>query len=437
MPRRPTRPASNTPESVSSLPEKPNLEFERKRAKRLLRALREESAEAIERARRQRVRSGRSAASTGFILADAQLVVAREYGFASWPKLVEYFSTWERHDRAGPVSHPHLRSHYDFLVRVLMDAHRDRRLPRLGALAAFVPRFYGMTDAEILATPLTEEEARLAVARQARFASWAALLAHAKVAHESEEEYQRTPFMRAVTARRANDREALDRVLEAHPELLEHVLANALLAELETRTSEARELSDWLVSRGADLTGTLNRMLASGAHFGPAARTESVAYLLERGADPAWVAPNGMTVLEHALLRSWNPETVDLIASRVTPRRAFWIAAGLGDVRTMLEFLDGKGAPTEAARSNRPDFVATGLGGPPCRPGADDPVIVWEAFLVAGMYGRLTALDALLERGFPIDFAPWGSTLLEWAEGNRKNALADFLKERGARPRSG
>jgi hypothetical protein len=429
MPRRPTRPAPGTPDGVSPHPEKPNLEFERKRAKRLLRALREESPEALERARRQRVRSGRSAASAGFRLADAQLMIAREYGFSSWPKLVEYFSTWERHDAAGPVSNPHLRSHYEFLVRVLMDAHRDRRLPRLGALAAFVPRFYGMTDAEILATPLTEEEAQLAVARQLRFSSWEALLAHTKVARESEEEYLRTPMMRAITARRANDREALDRMLEEHPELLDSILRNALLAELETRTPEARQITDWLASRDADLAGTLNRMLLAG----PNVRTENVIYLLERGADPDWIAPSGMSVLEHALLMYWNPEAVELIARRVVPRKAFWIAAGLGDVQTMLSFLDEKGAPTDAARRDRPDFVAVGLPSSPCRPGADDLEIVWEAFLVAGMNERLAALDALLDRGFPIDYAPWGSTLLEWAEGNRKNALVDFLKERGAR----
>jgi hypothetical protein len=143
-----------------------------------------------------------------------------------------------------------------------------------------------------------------------------------------------------------------------------------------------------------------------------------------------------MTVLELALLRYWNPEAVDLIASRVTPRKAFWIAAGLGDVQTMLDFLDGKRNPTDAARRDRPDFIAAGLPAT-CRPGADDLEIVWETFLVAGMNQRLAALDALLERGFPIDYGPWGMTLLEWAEGNRKNALVDFLKERGARSRGG
>jgi len=34
-------------------------------------------------------------------LADAQHVIAREYGFASWPRLVEYFEETERH-RNGP-----------------------------------------------------------------------------------------------------------------------------------------------------------------------------------------------------------------------------------------------------------------------------------------------------------------------------------------------
>lgn len=132
------------------------------------------------------------------------------------------------------------------------------------------------------------------------------------------------------------------------------------------------------------------------------------------------------------MLNYWNPEAVDLIARRVTPRRAFWIAAGLGDVPTMLSFLDRNGKPTPEARVNRPDFILVGMGSQ-CRPDADDLEIAWEAFCVAGFNQRFNTLDALLDRGFPIDYSEWGSTLLSWAEGNRVTSLADFLKKRGAK----
>ena len=55
------------PQAAKRLPARPNLEHLRKQAKRLLRKLRASDAAAK--------------------LADAQLAIAREYGFASWKKL--------------------------------------------------------------------------------------------------------------------------------------------------------------------------------------------------------------------------------------------------------------------------------------------------------------------------------------------------------------
>src|SRR5262245_21222925 len=67
------------------LPEKPNLEHLKKQAKELLRGFHDRDAVAVERFR--------SLASfsegANLKLADAQHVIAREYGFSSWPKLKE------------------------------------------------------------------------------------------------------------------------------------------------------------------------------------------------------------------------------------------------------------------------------------------------------------------------------------------------------------
>jgi hypothetical protein len=64
---------------VRRLPPLPSLEYERKRAKALLRQL-----------------------DAGSQLSDAQLICAREYGFASWPRLVAYYTTWHRHLQSEP-----------------------------------------------------------------------------------------------------------------------------------------------------------------------------------------------------------------------------------------------------------------------------------------------------------------------------------------------
>jgi hypothetical protein len=75
-------PARGPPDSkgdvVPDLPARPDLDQLRHQAKDLLRAARNEDSEALERMR---------ALSERLTLASAQLAVAREYGFASWPKL--------------------------------------------------------------------------------------------------------------------------------------------------------------------------------------------------------------------------------------------------------------------------------------------------------------------------------------------------------------
>src|SRR4026207_790229 len=85
-----TRPdGGSAPDSAPRpLPAHPNLEFERKRAKKLLREMRR--------------------ADTSAKLADAQFAIAREYGFSSWPKLVQYYKTVEVHEKssAPPAWYP-------------------------------------------------------------------------------------------------------------------------------------------------------------------------------------------------------------------------------------------------------------------------------------------------------------------------------------------
>ncbi len=74
-----------------SLPARPSLEQLRKRSKELLRAIRAADAAALERLRTHRSRNASDAT-----LADAQLVVAREHGFASWARLKHHLQAIER-----------------------------------------------------------------------------------------------------------------------------------------------------------------------------------------------------------------------------------------------------------------------------------------------------------------------------------------------------
>lgn len=114
--------------------------------------------------------------------------------------------------------------------------------------------------------------------------------------------------------------------------------------------------------------------------------------------------PNGITVLEHALVMFMSAECVDVIAKRVRPRRALWIAAGLGDVAGVRSFIAGTRTLTPDGRLDRPDPMATGwfVGLPPNLE-ADDLEIMWEAFLIAGLNDRWATMDALLDAGLPVD----------------------------------
>jgi hypothetical protein len=68
------------------LPTKPNLEHLKKQAKELLSDFRQRKSAAVERFRAHISHATAVAAK----LADAQHVIARDYGFASWPKLKEH-----------------------------------------------------------------------------------------------------------------------------------------------------------------------------------------------------------------------------------------------------------------------------------------------------------------------------------------------------------
>src|SRR5215470_7039204 len=69
---------------VQPLPPNPNLDKQRKLAKALARDYWRGKADAVERVRALHLNPP---ASQDFVLSDAQLVIARGYGFAGWPEM--------------------------------------------------------------------------------------------------------------------------------------------------------------------------------------------------------------------------------------------------------------------------------------------------------------------------------------------------------------
>jgi ankyrin repeat protein len=136
----------STPDPSPS-PAPHNLEQQHKRAKDLLKAAREGDAAAL--ARIRTVRTDAGGPSRELKLADAQLAIAREAGFDSWPKLVADLeardvTAFRQAVRAGDVPRvrqlvtlPHVREHvndpaFDFGARAAHVAARSE--PLLAAL---------------------------------------------------------------------------------------------------------------------------------------------------------------------------------------------------------------------------------------------------------------------------------------------------------------
>ena len=421
--------------AVHPLPPRPNLEYERKEAKALIRRLRAGDLDALARAHVQH--PGLDAATPSRArLADAQLVIAREYGFASWPRLVRYFGDVARHQFAHRQIHGG-RDALDAHVRGVLADHRARRPWVARSLGAYLPQFYGNRADMIFAAPITEDDARLVVARSYGAPSWQVLLERA-AGGLSASPWEPDPMRDVAAAMAASDLGELERIVAAYPGLLEPadqdvarcrtLIAMAVGQEKRYGMAAMRPVMDWLAAHGFDRQRELNFRLCG--PFGVS--VEEVRDLLDRGADPNWMPPNGIPVLEHALLRYWNGEAVDLVAARTTPRHALWIAAGLGDVDGVRRFLDHKGRPTAAAHRMRPDFDAAGPPGMPSQLDPDDDELLLEAFFVAMLNGRTAVLSDMAARGAPVNSLVYGAPILSIAVGNGMTAAVECLVRCGA-----
>lgn len=329
---------------------------------------------------------------------------------------------------------------YEQMARSLITRHAARHKWAGRVLAAYIPRFYGMRIEDVFAYTVTEDDTRLAIARTAGWPIWSVLIERSTAERELRgREWEVTPCQRAWRAIEAADLSALQTVVEAHSSLLRPEphdtaqggsLLGAALHQERTRGHDAmRPIITWLVAQGQNEQYELKMQLCGHMYM----KMDDVRYLLERGPDPRWVAPNGLPVLENAILRYWNGEAVDVIASRTVPRNALWIAAGLGDVDGVRRFLDRDGKPTRAARTFRPPLDSVGVMSVPMLPDPDDEEVLMEAFLVAVLNARLSVIEYMVQRGFDVDTRMWGGTpVVNMAVGNGWTPVVECLGRCGA-----
>ena len=163
-------------EPSRTLPARPSLEQLRKQAKDLLRL--SESGESAAAQRFRNVLAKEAEPS----LADAQFVIAREYGFESWPKLVAHVEAINPSSRTAQ---------FEQFAKDLASAYRigePDALKRLSEMLArhvtqdFVREYVQHRLNALTSTPrsdgdLSIDEAQLIVARQYGFENWASLVA--------------------------------------------------------------------------------------------------------------------------------------------------------------------------------------------------------------------------------------------------------------------
>src|SRR6185503_4515355 len=89
-------------DSSLRLPDRASIEQLRKQAKELLRAYHAGDVEVTERFGSRISRLSNSEQSPLVVLADAQFVLAREYGFENWAQLVHHVITMKRSSRIAP-----------------------------------------------------------------------------------------------------------------------------------------------------------------------------------------------------------------------------------------------------------------------------------------------------------------------------------------------
>jgi ankyrin repeat protein len=334
---------------------------------------------------KQRVRERRTAGSEAK-LADVQRELARELGFASWPKLKAYT---ERLALEQPF-------------RFDLDYYEGR--------ANGIASVMGISVLE----------ARRELAERHGFSSWRELRRHLESMQSGEE--PPTPFVLAYRSVEANDRERLGELLDRFPDLVVQrgTNGNDLLGMAGDLT-----IASLLLERGADpnrgndygwtklhSAGYCNDCDLARLMLAAGARTE----LFARG--------DGGTPLVAGLF--WgHREVAALLGCEPVNLR---VAAGLGDLDLIRRL-----AGTPQAGAHRGFYRPHG-GFPAWTPSDDPQEVLDEALVWAAKSDRVEAIRLLVELGARVDADPYRGTPLTWAAVNGHVHSVYALVNLGADP---
>ena len=416
-----------------------HLDQQKKQARELLRALRAGNEEAVARLRRWHTRWAVVDDATVRQLAalhDAQFVLAREQGFASWTRLKAY---------AEPQSHPrHTRlfvadvAWIEDRVQGLLRTRQSAGPAALEQIREWHPRFADCTDEEIRQAEFTGDDAHLVYAREHGFETWEDLANRVNRLASASDAAATEPFLAAFGALQSGDGTALQALLRANPRLARERGTNGntllnLAVSFAGRPDWKAGVSavETLLAAGCDVNDANDRGWTPLHQAGYANKPEIAAMLIAKGsALDAEAHGAGGTPLIAALF--WgHREVADLLGSHAVAPGNLRAAAGLGIPALVEACFTGERTLTRQAGSAR-GFYRPHSGFPDWEPSADPQEVLDEALVWACKSNRVEVLERLARAGARLDADPYRGTPLIWAAACGRTEAAAWLLDHGA-----
>ena len=440
------------PRAARVLPAVPNLEQQKKQARELLDAARAGDATALARVREFHPRLSALPDAewppARLMLSDAQLVMAREYGFPSWPRFKAHIDSANAAHRTRPfVREP---QYYDDRAHGLLEVLADGAAATLEQVRSWHPEYAGRTDEAIRAAAtsgeFTIEDARLVYAREHGFPSWDRFTRHLK---KLEAGRVSEPFMEVLEAGKRGDWSRVGDLLRAHPDLVRArgTNGNSLLglavsltgcgAPLRTGTTgqppntQRLEPVRRLLAAGADPNQPNDRGWTTLHQAAYSNDQEMATLLLKAGGDVSREAHGaGGTPLAVGLFWGYR-ETPELLAGVAVIPANLRVAAGLGRLDLVRRCFTGGGRLAPEAVASR-GFYRPHSGFPRWQPSDDPGTVLDEALVWAAKADRVEVMPLLVERGARVGADPYRGTPLLWAGANGRIAAAGWLLDNGA-----